>query len=131
MSILQYSLTSSSPFSWINLPKPLFGSDPQGINDKDSVFETDGGAVWVYRNFTRREWSFNFRGLESELAVWLALHNAVNGKVEPFYIRWNESVIMLCRKESGFRPRMIETPTDERVYEYTLEITEELTVEEF
>lgn len=130
-----YSL-DTSPLAFVTLPVvPRFGSDIMGQADHDIQHETDGGQQWTYREYTRREpWKLIFRLTHAQLAEFRAMHDAVDGALNPFYFRLNIEdfdVTLYCRKESGFRPQMLQTPTRPRMFDYTMTLTEELEPEEF
>jgi len=133
-----YSL-ATSPLSWVDLPNvnrspgaPRFGAI-QDLEERDNRFETDDGTLWVYRSFSRNVWRLTFRVQPAELAVFRAMHDAVDGALNPFYFRIGgvSGDVLYCRKETGFAPRMLSEPTLGPVYDYTITLTEELISEEF
>lgn len=130
-----YSL-NTSPLVWVNLPGILrtpiapkhgsaFDADEQNV-----VHETNRGRRHVYRLFTRSVWRLSFRFSETEKPTWRAMHDAVDGELTPFYFRVGTTVLY-CRKEAGFRPRMLAEPTKGPVYDYELILTEEITATAF
>lgn len=126
----QYSL-DTSPLSWVTLPvAPRFGSSFNCVEDEDVRHETDGGQTWIYRCYSAQKWELHFRVTEAQLASFRTLHDAVDGALNPFYFKI-DSTQLYCRKESGFDPHMLESPTSPRMFDYTLILTEELLPQEF
>lgn len=130
-----YSLDTSPPV-WVDLPgilrtpiAPRFGS-AFDAEEQNIVHETNRGVRRVYRLFTRNVWRLTFRFQESNKAAWRAMHDAVDGELTPFFFRVG-TTILYCRKEAGFRPRMIPEPTQGPVYDYELILTEEITATTF
>lgn len=130
-----YSL-DTSPLVWVDLPGPIatpiaprhgsaFDQDEQNV-----VHETNRGVRSVYRLFTREVWRLTFRISEDQKAAFQTLHDAVDGELTPFYFRVG-TTILYCRKEAGFKPRMIATPAEDPAYDYELILTEEITATAF
>lgn len=130
-----YSLNTSPPV-WVNLPgilrtpiAPMHGS-AFDADEQNIVHETNRGVRRVYRLFEREVWRLVFRFSETEKPSFRAMHDAVDGQINPFYFRVG-TTILFCRKEAGFRPRMLADPTRGPVYDYELILTEEITATTF
>lgn len=130
-----YSL-DTSPLVWVNLPgilrtpiSPRHGS-AFDVYEQNIIQETNRGVRRVYRLFTRQVWQLGFRFSEDQKAAFRAMHDAVDGELTPFYFRAG-TTILYCRKEAGFKPRMIREATHGPVYDYELILTEEITATAF
>lgn len=130
-----YSLDTSPPV-WVNLPglirtptAPRHGS-MFDFDEQNLSFETNRGRRQVYRLFKRQVWRLHFRFSESQRATFKTMHDAVDGELTPFFFRVGTN-ILYCRKEAGFRPRMLTQPTRDPVWDYELILTEEITATTF
>lgn len=125
----------SDPDDLVTLPGALPDSDLYGYQERDLVHETEHGLKWVYKQSRARIRRLNFQLTVSQLAILETLHNAVEGQRVVFYFVPDVAspfTVILVRKEQDFRPRahrqlVLVNSVRTQLYDYTLELTEEIT----
>lgn len=92
---------------WIALPVGPRFEDPQmGLDEVNIKFRTDGGVLWVNREYVLDHWEFTFRLTLSQVAAFRAMHDLVDGETTPFYFTLDSTespvVAFYGTKEAGF-----------------------------
>lgn len=118
-----YSLDAKT---WIDLPVgPQFNA-AIGLEEHNLSFQTDGGVQFYDRLFQRDAWEFTFKCTFAQLSDFRALHDAVEGQLNPFFLTLdkdaNQLVAVYGHKEAGFFPQGTGESVSPPVFTYRLKI---------
>jgi len=111
---------------WTDLPVgPRFDA-VIGVDEQNTLLETDGGVQWLDRKFQRDSWELSFKCTYAQLSEFRTLHDLADGQLVPFYLtldRTADPIIALYgNKEAGFMPQASGEAVSPPLFVYKLKI---------